>query len=83
MDTTTTDTVRFVVGDTYECRAHSDHDTVYRFTVTARTARFVTFVDRWGDTRRVGVWESRGVERACPHGRYANCAVVAADRGAR
>lgn len=75
-----TDPTRFTVGRTYRCRAFSDYDTVYEFTVVARTARFVTFVDRWGDTRRVGVWVSNGVEKATPHGRYANSALVSADR---
>lgn len=70
----------FAVGDTYETRAYSDWDTVYRFTVVARTARFVTFEDRWGDTRRVGVWTTDGVEWAAPYGRYANCAVVCAGK---
>jgi hypothetical protein len=80
MTTTITDIVHFTPGSTYSCRAFSDYDTVYEFTVVARTARFVTFADRWGDTKRVGVWVSNGVEWAAPHGRYANCAVVRADR---
>jgi hypothetical protein len=72
----------FTLGSTYECRSLSDWDTVYRFTVVARTARFVTFADRFGDTRRVGVWESNGVEWACPYGKYANCATICAERPA-
>ena len=74
--------VLFAVGSTYECRAMGDHELVYSFTVTARTPKFVTFTDRWGDTKRVGVWTSNGVEWATPHGKYANCAVVRADRPA-
>lgn len=73
---------RFEVGRTYECRAMSDWDTVYSFTVVARSAKFITTTDRWGDRRRGGVWESNGAEWATPHGRYANCAVIRADRPA-
>lgn len=72
----------FTLGSTYECRSMSDWDTVYRFTVVKRTAKFVTFADRWGDTRRVGVTVTHDVEWACPYGSYANCAVVRADRPA-
>lgn len=81
MDTTTlTATAQFTVGRTYQCRAFSDYDTVYSFTVLSRTARFVTLEDAFGDVRRVGVYVSHGAERALPHGRYANAAVISADR---
>lgn len=73
----------FKTGSTYECRSASDHDTVYRFTVTARTARFITTTDRWGDVRRVGVkTSSDGTEYALPHGSYANAPVIRANRPA-
>jgi hypothetical protein len=68
----------FKIGDTYECRAYSNYDMVYQFTVVSRTAKFVTFRDRFGETRRVGVWESNGVEWASPYGKYANSATISA-----
>ena len=79
---TITETIQFQLGKSYECRSISNHEVVYRFTVTARSARFVTFTDRWGDVRRVGVSVSNGSEWACPHGKHANCAVVRASRPA-
>jgi hypothetical protein len=77
--TTTTKEItmdKFTVGTSYSCRSIADHETVYMFWVVARTARFVTFADRWGDERRVAVRVDEHGEWAMPHGVFANCAVV-------
>lgn len=72
----------FKIGDTYTCRSFSNWDTVYSYTVVARTARFITVVDRWGEKRRCGVFIGRDGECALPQGKHANAPVITAHRPA-
>lgn len=59
----------FQVGQRYSCRSLCDHDCVWTYEVTARTARFVTLTDGH-EAVRVGVTVLDDVERCSPHGRY-------------
>ena len=66
---TSTDIVRFQVGEQVATRSLADWDCVFRFTVVARTEHFVTF-DYFGDKKRakVSVWDGR--ECCAPLGRH-------------
>jgi hypothetical protein len=78
MNTTAADiAAAFQVGTTYAVRSMCDWDTVFRYTVTARTAKFIT-VDDGYSTRRVGVTITDGVEKAKPEGTYSMCPVISA-----
>ena len=79
--------MEFKVGNTYTARSACDYDTVYSWTVTARTAKFITLVEDYGtrfegETKRVGVKVSaeNGIEWALPDGSYSMCPVIIADR---
>lgn len=81
MSHTTTTTTTFQIGETYTTgRA----DYVWEFTVIGRTAKFLTLLDEYGTTIRVGCSISPydGVERALPLGRYSMAPVISADRPA-
>lgn len=52
------------------------------FTVTRRTAKFVTLTNQNGDTMRVGVKDHDGVEFCYPLGTYSQCPVLKADQPA-
>lgn len=70
---------QFITGKTYECRSACDHETIFSFTVTKRTAKFITIADRFGDTVRVGVkLDSDGNEYASPHGTYSMSPIIRA-----
>ena len=72
----------FQIGETYYARSIGDSDCVFTWTVTARTARFVTFTV-FGEERRVGVsTENPYVEGevAYPLGRYSMAPMARADR---
>lgn len=73
-------TQTFQIGQTYEARSACDYDTVWTFTVTARTARFITIEDKWGETKRVGVRTWNGIEFASPLGTYSMAPVISADK---
>jgi hypothetical protein len=79
--TSTTTTTTFQIGETYTTGAA---DYVWEFTVTARTAKFLTLLDKYGDTSRVGCSISPydGIEKALPLGRYSLAPVISADRPA-
>lgn len=53
-----------------------------RFTVTKRTAKFVTLTDQHDGTVRVGVKVHDGVEYCYPDGVYSQCPVLHADQPA-
>jgi len=76
---TTTTITQFQVGETVATRSMADHDCIFRFTVTARTAKFVTF-DDGHDTYRVKVRVWDGHEVAAPFGWYSMAAVVTAGK---
>jgi hypothetical protein len=70
--------MKFEVGRTYTARSACDHNLVFAWTVTARTAKFITIND--GDTeRRVGVKVHDGNEWALPDGSYSMAPVINAD----
>ena len=74
MNTTTATT--FQVGETVATRSACNHDCIFRFTVVARSAFYVTF-DDGHQTHRVGVKTSAdGTEYALPFGHYSMAPVV-------
>jgi hypothetical protein len=78
--TTTTETTAFEVGNTYSARSACDSNCVYEWTVTKRTAKFITVETKYGDLARVGVKVSNGCEQALPFGDYSMSPVIFADR---
>jgi hypothetical protein len=72
-------TTQFQIGQTYYDRSACDHECIFSFTITARTAKTVTFI-RHGETKRRGLSVWNGVETFKPFGTYSMCAVVSADR---
>lgn len=70
--TTTNQPLRFEVGRTYWCTSPGDRDCVWHFTVTNRTARFITIADKYGNETRVGVkvWAPDNEEMAKPLGTF-------------
>lgn len=73
-----TTTQTFQIGTTYTTGRGRDY--VWTFTVTARTAKFITIEDEYGKTTRVGTYVYDGIERALPLGRYSMAPVISADR---
>lgn len=73
---------RFQVGRTYWCRSAADYNCVWHFTVTARTAKFITIRDRSGEESRVGVrvWAPDNEERAKPLGTFSMSPTLSASR---
>jgi hypothetical protein len=71
-------TKQFVVGQTYTARSICDYDTIYSFTIVARTAKMITF-RQYGETKRCGVYTLDGVEHCKPYGTYSMCPVISAD----
>lgn len=68
---------KFEIGKTYATRSICDHDCIFRFTIKARSAKFVTL--NWnGDRRdrRVGLFIENGVEHCLPLGRYSMAPVL-------
>jgi hypothetical protein len=74
--------MQFQVGQTYATRSICDYDTIFSFTILARTAKTVT-VNVHGKVVRRGlsIWE--GNEQFKPFGNYSMCTVVGADDVAR
>lgn len=70
----------FTIGETYSTRSICDSECVWTWTVTARTAKFVTLEDRHGYLTRVGVNMWEGVESAKPLGRFSMSPTIYADR---
>lgn len=74
-----TKAVDFVVGKTYFCRSACDYDTVFRYTVTKRTAKRLTLVDAHGRVSVRGVFiDHEGGEACYPQGTYSMCPVIRA-----
>lgn len=69
---------KFKVGSTYEARSNADWDTIFRWTVTKRTAKFVTLEDHFGEVNRVGVREDERGEFTLPYGTYSMAPVIRA-----
>jgi hypothetical protein len=70
----------FQVGRTYFDRSACDHECIFRFTITGRTAKTVSYTTREGKVQRRGVTVWDGVEQFLPFGRYSMCAIVRADK---
>jgi hypothetical protein len=71
----------FQVGARYWAQSVADHTCLWWFTVTARTAKFITLTDEYGKTFRVGVKnDSDRGEWALPFGSYSMAPVVRASR---
>ena len=71
-----TEPARFTIGQVCNARSSCDWDTIFTWTVVARTAKFVTFRDEFGEDRRVRVKEDRDGEWAMPQGRFSMAPVV-------
>lgn len=69
----------FQVGRTYSARSVCDHNCIWSFEVTKRTAKFIT-LDHDGETMRVGVRAHDGEEWASPFGTFSMCPVIRAGR---
>ena len=69
---------KFEIGQTYATRSICDHDTWFRFTILARTAKTVTIKVNGNIVRR-GLTDYDGVEQFKPYGSYSMCAVIGAD----
>lgn len=80
--TTQTDAATFQVGQTYTAASACNSECVWHFTVTKRTAKFVTLTERSGETMRVGVRAWDGEEWASPFGTYSMAPVIRAGRQA-
>ncbi len=81
--TTTSPANTFQVGSTYTARCAGDHTMTFSWTVTVRTAKFITLVegndsDRPGKPKRVGVKTDNGCEWAMPDGAYSMAPVIRA-----
>lgn len=72
---------QFQVGVTYYDRSAVDHDTIFEFTILARTAKTIT-TKVHGKTVRRGLSVYNGIEQFKPFGTYSMCAIVSADRTA-
>lgn len=80
-------TAKFTVGDAFSCRSVCDHNCVWTFIVTKRTAKTITVCEMNDDgsvrsagpsTFRITVWQ--GVETVKPHGSFSMAPILAADK---
>lgn len=70
--------LRFKVGQTYSTRSICDHDCIFSFTITKRTAKTVSFLKDGREVRKgLGIYD--GKEQFSPHGSYSMSAVISAD----
>jgi hypothetical protein len=72
--------ITFQIGATYTARSASDADTTYEWTIIARTPKFITTRNKWGETKRSGIKISDGIEISYPDGSYAWAPIIHADR---
>ncbi len=72
--------MEFTVGKTYFARSACNYDCIFEYKVLKRTAKFITIEDKFGDTKRVGISNRDGIEKAKPEGTYSMCPVISADR---
>lgn len=71
--------VKFQVGKAYSCRSICDHDCMWVYNVTHRTAQMITVASE-GRTARRKIRLRDGVEEIDPKGRYSMAPVLRADR---
>lgn len=74
---------KFEVGQQYSMRSACDHNCVWTYTVTARTAQTVTITDgkeikRCRICKQVSEW--RGAESVYPLGQYSMAPSLSADK---
>jgi hypothetical protein len=75
-----TDRGWFVPKQTYEMTFASNSEAVTYFTVTKRTAKFVTLEDSDGKQTRVGIHVRDNAEFCMPFGRYSMAPVLCSTR---
>ena len=75
---TSTTTTNFIKNQTYEMTFATNSEAVNYFTVTKRTAKFVTLEDSDGKQTRVGIHVQDGAEFCMPFGRYSMSPVLRA-----
>ena len=74
---------KFEIGKTYYMRSACDHDCVWSYTITARTASTVTITDgKMTKTCRInkGASSCYGAEAIYPLGRYSMAPCLTAER---
>lgn len=73
---------KFEIGKTYSTRSACDWDTIFSYTVIARTEKTVTLEDKHGHvSRRCVKPDYDGVAEACyPEGRYSMCPLIKGGR---
>lgn len=71
--------MNFETGKTYSTASVCDSNCIFQFTVTRRTAKFITTVDRHGEERRSKVFVRDGIECARPLGSYSMAPMIEAD----
>lgn len=73
---------KFEIGKTYECRSACDHNCVWKYTVTARTAATITVVDEYNKVFKFRInmqtSEYRNAESVYPLGKYSMCPILTA-----
>jgi hypothetical protein len=72
---------KFEIGKTYSTRSACDYETVYSWTVIARTAKQITLEDRWGRQGKRGIYLWNDTEYCKPNGTYSMCPVINAEKG--
>lgn len=70
-------TVQFKIGEQVAARSLCDWDSIFRFTVTSRTAKFVT-LDYFGQPKRVAIRVRDGREYCYPLGTHSMAVSVSA-----
>ena len=70
----------FEVGKTYTCRSACDHNCVFEYTVTSRTAKFLFLTNKRGERSRRGVTVWDGVETCTPQGKFSMSPTIYADK---
>ena len=70
--------IKFKAGRTYSTRSICDHECIFSFRVTRRTAKSV-WITKDGETvrRSISIWN--GVEQFFPFGHYSMAAIISAN----
>lgn len=74
--------MKFETGTTYYCRSICDYNCIWKFTVTARTAKTVTITQTdgygKGKAKKAKVYEASDGEYIYPLGRYSMAPILRA-----
>ncbi len=81
-----TETVKFTVGEAFQCRSVCDHNCVWTYIVTKRTEKTITVREMRDDRMagsgpqvfRVAIWH--GVETVKPRGSFSMAPILGADK---